>query len=44
MGEKKLPISREIIQEIEKAGLGLEEFFDISIRAMQSIKDRLSLQ
>ncbi len=36
--------SREIIQEIEKAGLALEEFFDISIGAMQGIKDQIGLQ
>jgi uncharacterized protein len=35
---------REIIKEIEKTGLTLEEFFAIAIKAMQSIKDKIGLQ
>ncbi len=35
--------NREIIKEIELTGLSLEEFFDISIKAMQEIKDKIGL-
>lgn len=37
-------IEREIILECEKLGLSLEEFFEIAIRAIQSIKERVGLE
>jgi uncharacterized protein len=36
--------NRDIIKEIENTGLTLEEFFEIAIKAMQAIKDRIGLQ
>jgi len=36
--------SREIIGEIEKTGLTIDEFFAIAIGAMQSIKEQINLQ
>ena len=35
--------SREIIKEIELTGMNLDEFFEISIKAMQEIKDKIGL-
>ncbi len=35
--------NREIIKEIELAGLSLDEFFELSIKAMQEIKDEIGL-
>jgi lysyl-tRNA synthetase, class II len=35
--------NRELITEIEKTGLSLDEFFEISLKALQGISDRLSL-
>jgi putative nucleotidyltransferase with HDIG domain len=37
-------ISREIIMECEKLGLSLDEFFDITIRAMQPIAKEVGLE
>ncbi|MFH1399398.1 MAG: HDIG domain-containing metalloprotein [Candidatus Woesearchaeota archaeon] len=34
---------RELVREIEKAGLGLEEFFQIAIDAVKGIKDEIGL-
>lgn len=36
--------NREIIREIEKTGLELSEFFEISINAMKSIKEEIGLK
>lgn len=36
--------NREIIKEIEKTGLTIDEFFAISIRAMQTVKEQIGLQ
>lgn len=36
--------NRELIQEIEKAGLGLDEFFEISIMALKNIKRKVGLE
>jgi putative nucleotidyltransferase with HDIG domain len=35
--------NREIIKEIELTGISLDEFFDISIKAMQGIKQEIGL-
>lgn len=35
--------SREIIKEIEKTGINLDEFFELSIQAMKKIKDQIGL-
>jgi len=35
--------NREIVNEIEKIGLSLEEFFQISIDALKKIKDKIGL-
>jgi len=35
--------NREIIKEIELAGLSLDEFFQLAIKAMQEIKDKIGL-
>lgn len=35
--------NREIIKEIENTGLSLEEFFEISLKALQDISDELGL-
>jgi len=35
--------NREIIKEIEKVGLGLDEFFSLSIEAMKKIKEKIGL-
>jgi putative nucleotidyltransferase with HDIG domain len=35
---------REIIREIEKAGLNLDEFFKISIEAIKNIKNQIGLE
>jgi len=35
--------NREIIKEIELIGMNLEEFFEIAIKAMQSIKEEIGL-
>ncbi len=35
--------NRELIREIEKTGLKLEGFFEISLKAMQNISDKLGL-
>lgn len=35
--------NREIIKEIEKTGLSLDEFFQIAIDAMKEIKDKIGL-
>lgn len=37
-------IHREIIKEIEKIGLSLEEFFEIAIRAIKKIKNEVGLE
>lgn len=34
---------REIIREIEQTGIGLEEFFDLSLKALSGISDELDL-
>ena len=34
---------REIIREIEKTGIELNEFFELSINAVKSIKDEIGL-
>jgi putative nucleotidyltransferase with HDIG domain len=36
--------NREIIKECEKLGLSLEQFFEIAIAAMQSIKEQINLR
>lgn len=36
-------VDREIILECEKLGLNLEEFFELSINAIKSIKDKVGL-
>lgn len=36
-------VNREIINECEKLGLGIDEFAEISLKAMQSISDDLGL-
>lgn len=36
-------VEREIILECEKLGLSLEEFFEIAIRAIQNIKNKVGL-
>ena len=35
--------NREIIKEIEKTGISLEEFFQLSLEAIKSIKDQIGL-
>jgi len=35
--------NRELVKEIEKIGLNLDEFFDISINAIKSIKEEIGL-
>lgn len=35
---------REIIKEIEKTGLSLDEFFDLSINAIKKIKNKIGLE
>jgi len=35
--------NREIIEEIEKTGITMDEFFEISIEAIKSIKDQIGL-
>jgi len=35
--------NRELVMEIEKSGLNLDEFFEISIEAIKKIKDELEL-
>ena len=35
--------NRELVKEIEKVGLSLDEFFEISINAIKSIKDKIGL-
>ena len=35
---------RELIREIEEAGLTLDEFFELSINAIKSIKDEIGLE
>ncbi len=36
--------NRELIREIEKAGLNLDEFFEISVNAMKGIKEEIGLE
>jgi len=35
--------NRELVREIEKTGISLDEFFDISIKAIKSIKENIGL-
>jgi len=35
--------NREVVKEIEEAGLNLDEFFELSIEALKKIKDRIKL-
>jgi len=35
---------RELVREIELAGLSLEEFFEISIKSVEKIKDQIGLE
>jgi len=37
-------VSREVISECEKLGLTLEEFFEIAIRGISKVKDRVGLK
>jgi predicted hydrolase (HD superfamily) len=36
-------VRRDAIRECEKLGLGLEEFAELSLKAMQGISDQLGL-